>query len=398
MRISFFFIMLMIFSVSCQNSAQDELFIPKNIVIAHRGTTYWAPEETEAAYRWARDIGAHYLEVDIQRSKDGVLMALHDDQLTRTTNIAEVFPERSTLASSAFTYEELLNLDAGTWFNDKFQDRAKEEFGKQAALYTSTSKALYFDSIGHVFVVNDEAAVYYGGHQQILSLEDVVRIAEGYRIAKDEHGNRLFEKYKLDGQWKYRFFYVKDEDASRNCPGVYIETKEPHLFPGVEGDLYKELSRLGWNQLTKPFYSTKTEKDGFVNIAHSSSRVILQTFSPESLKELNRLFKGKVPITFLLWLGDPNMPSDDSLVYHQNLKFAKENGAHIIGPSIAGPPNNYDDLLSEEQFIWIREMGFLIHPYSFDTHDQTLKYGPKSDGMFTNRADLTLEYYQNKSY
>ena len=142
-----------------------------------------------------------------------------------------------------------------------FTPSTKEEFGKQAALYTSTSKALYFDSIGHVFVVNDEAAVYYGGHQQILSLEDVVRIAEGYRIAKDEHGNRLFEKYKLDGQWKYRFFYVKDEDASRNCPGVYIETKEPHLFPGVEGDLYKELSRLGWNQLTKPFYSTFSNID-----------------------------------------------------------------------------------------------------------------------------------------
>ena len=43
-------------------------YLPRNIVIAHRGTTYWAPEETEAAMRWARNIGADYLELDLQRT------------------------------------------------------------------------------------------------------------------------------------------------------------------------------------------------------------------------------------------------------------------------------------------------------------------------------------------
>ena len=40
-------------------------YLPRNIVIAHRGTTYWAPEETEAAMRWARNSGADYLELDL---------------------------------------------------------------------------------------------------------------------------------------------------------------------------------------------------------------------------------------------------------------------------------------------------------------------------------------------
>ena len=57
-------------------------YLPRNIVIAHRGTTYWAPEETEAAMRWARNIGADYLELDLQRTKDGVLIALHDVNLS----------------------------------------------------------------------------------------------------------------------------------------------------------------------------------------------------------------------------------------------------------------------------------------------------------------------------
>lgn len=52
--------------------------LPRNIVIAHRGTTCWAPEETEVAMRWARNVGADCLELDLQRTKDRYLVALHD--------------------------------------------------------------------------------------------------------------------------------------------------------------------------------------------------------------------------------------------------------------------------------------------------------------------------------
>ena len=41
-------------------------------VMAHRGSTFWAPEETESAWRWAREMGADYLESDLQCTKDGV--------------------------------------------------------------------------------------------------------------------------------------------------------------------------------------------------------------------------------------------------------------------------------------------------------------------------------------
>ena len=47
-------------------------YVPLYAVIAHRGSTYWAPEETESAWRWAREMGADYLESDLQCSKDGV--------------------------------------------------------------------------------------------------------------------------------------------------------------------------------------------------------------------------------------------------------------------------------------------------------------------------------------
>ncbi|MGH8351424.1 MAG: glycerophosphodiester phosphodiesterase family protein, partial [Pseudomonas sp.] len=49
------------------------LGIPHPAVIAHRGASFDAPESTAAAYKAARDLGADYLEMDLQRSKDGVL-------------------------------------------------------------------------------------------------------------------------------------------------------------------------------------------------------------------------------------------------------------------------------------------------------------------------------------
>lgn len=371
----------------------NKIFIPKDIVIAHRGTTYWAPEETEMAYRWARNIGADYLEVDVQRTKDGVLLALHDDLLIRTTNIENIYPELSEMPSSNFTFEELMNLDAGAWFYERALQEGTDYYSSEIYLKKIEKPAFYFNSEGEK-VLFDVEDIYVGGSQGISTLEDVIRIAEGYRIAKDSLGKRIYEIIGEEGVLNYRFFYVKDEEDSGHRPGVYIETKEPQLFQGIEEDLYQELSRLNWNVLTNPESDTIGRRDGKVNTGNTSAKIILQTFSPESLVKLNHIFKGRVPMTFLLWLGDDNMIKNDSNTYFENLVFAKQNGAHIIGPSIAGPPNNYSDLLTEQNVEWIKSKGFLIHPYSFDTRLQMLQYGAASDGMFTNRADLTIQYYR----
>ena len=82
-------------------------YVKKDIVIAHRGSEFWAPEETEPAFRWARNMGTDYLEFDVQLTKDSVLVAYHDSKLGRTTNIAEVFPERVELGINDFTLKEL---------------------------------------------------------------------------------------------------------------------------------------------------------------------------------------------------------------------------------------------------------------------------------------------------
>lgn len=102
------------------NLAAEEESAPKAIkpvrIIAHRGARSLAPENTVAAAGKGLDVGADGWELDVAMSSDGVLVLLHDDTLERTSNVQQVFPDRSPWSVYAFTLEELEQLDLGTWF------------------------------------------------------------------------------------------------------------------------------------------------------------------------------------------------------------------------------------------------------------------------------------------
>lgn len=81
-------------------------------IIAHRGYSSVFPENTLASFAGALDIGADYIELDVQLSKDGEVVILHDESLERTTGV------EGTVAD--LTCEELKELDAGSWFDTSF--------------------------------------------------------------------------------------------------------------------------------------------------------------------------------------------------------------------------------------------------------------------------------------
>src|SRR5262249_10580087 len=127
----------------------------KKILIAHRGASSYAPEHTIEAYRLAIEQHADYVEQDLQFTKDGVLVCLHDSTLERTTNIEEVFPNRYRIDVSPdqsagsqpakhwyvsdFTLKEIKQLDAGLWFNEKFKGARVPTF--QEAIDTVRGRA-----------------------------------------------------------------------------------------------------------------------------------------------------------------------------------------------------------------------------------------------------------------
>ncbi|MEU9501086.1 glycerophosphodiester phosphodiesterase family protein [Streptomyces sp. NPDC048196] len=91
------------------------------VTVAHRGASSYAPENTLASIDEAARLGFDWVENDVQRTKDGELVILHDNSLARTTNVKKVFPDRSPWNVSDFTLKEIEKLDAGSWFGAKFE-------------------------------------------------------------------------------------------------------------------------------------------------------------------------------------------------------------------------------------------------------------------------------------
>ncbi len=90
----------------------QETVASRTAVIAHRGYSAEFPENTLAAFEGACELGVDYIEMDVQSTKDGVLVIFHDTALARTTGAAGNVID--------YTYEELCALDAGSWFGTDF--------------------------------------------------------------------------------------------------------------------------------------------------------------------------------------------------------------------------------------------------------------------------------------
>lgn len=268
---------------------------PYRAVIAHRGASSLAPEGTTPAYLLAREMAVDYLEADLQRTADGVIVVFHDDTLARTTNVAEVFPGRKDDFIETFTYDELMQLDAGSWFNEQFPDVARASF------------------VG----------------LPILTLEQLSDIA-------------------LSGLQR---------------PGLYLETKASERHAGYEEQIVDILRERGWLQ---------TE-------AGAASKVIFQSFNPDSLQRLAQLDPDTARILLI------STETEAEFGWTNLLQTAADTG-HGIGPIgfLAWPWNTGP----------AHRDGLLVHPYVINESWQmrllTL-FGV--DGFFTDRPQQALALF-----
>lgn len=116
---------MVLLSVHCCPNAQAAK--PHKVdVIAHRGASGYAPENTVAAFDKARKMKADYIELDVQMSKDGKLVVIHDTTVNRTTDIDSEAPVKV----KDLTLKELRKLDAGSYFGPQFTGERIPTFEK----------------------------------------------------------------------------------------------------------------------------------------------------------------------------------------------------------------------------------------------------------------------------
>jgi glycerophosphoryl diester phosphodiesterase len=92
--------------------------------IGHRGASAYAPEHTFASYDMAIEQGADYIEIDLQMTADGVLVAMHDKTLNRTATAPEGVPNRYCRGLvSKKTLEQIQMCEVGSWFSPEYADQ-----------------------------------------------------------------------------------------------------------------------------------------------------------------------------------------------------------------------------------------------------------------------------------
>ncbi len=139
--------------------------------VSHRGASAYAPEHTIAAYDMGEKMHGDYIELDLQMTKDGHLIAMHDVTLDRTTD--------GTGSVKDYTLNEIKQLDAGSWFNEKYPYASKAEY---EGLKVPTLEEVFkkFGKNNSYYIETKSPDVYPGMEKELL------RLVEKYKINKDK--------------------------------------------------------------------------------------------------------------------------------------------------------------------------------------------------------------------
>jgi len=202
----------------------------KPLIIGHRGASGHRPEHTLEGYRLAAEMGADFIEPDLVSTKDGVLIARHENEIGGTTDVAVRFPARRTTKT--------VDGQAITgWFTEDFT---------LAEIKTLRAKErLAFRS--HA----------YDGQFGIATFDEVIELAQ-------QLGREL------------------------NRPiGVYPETKHPtyfrHLGLPLEEKLIASLAKHGWNRKDAPVFIQSFEPDSLRFLRGKTSVRLIQLTSDASM-------------------------------------------------------------------------------------------------------------------
>jgi glycerophosphoryl diester phosphodiesterase len=209
---------------------------PSPLIIGHRGASGHRPEHTLASYRLAAEMGADYIEPDLVSTKDGVLIARHENEIGGTTDVAVKFPDRKRTKTI-----DGQSIDG--WFS--------EDFTLAEIKTLRATERLAFRS-------HD-----YDGRFEIATFEEVIVLAK-------QLGRELGRTI-----------------------GIYPETKHPTYFRGIglplEERLLQALDKHGWNSREAPVFIQSFEAGNLRALRKQTKVRLIQLAATAAVVEGDRL-------------------------------------------------------------------------------------------------------------
>ncbi len=145
-------------------------------IIAHRGFSSRAPENTMAAFATALEFGVDGLELDVHLSKDGQVVICHDEAVNRTTNGQGLIKD--------LTWDELQQLDAGSWFDGRFK-------GERIPLLASLLELIRTSDVLINIELKTNVFAYLGIEEQVIELLTKFGMVERCIISSFNHFSLL---------------------------------------------------------------------------------------------------------------------------------------------------------------------------------------------------------------
>ena len=202
------------------------------IVIAHRGASGERPEHTLASYDLAIDLGADYIEPDLVSTKDGYLVARHENDISETTDVAERPEFADCKTTKTIDYSEITG-----WFTEDFT---------LAELRTLRAKER--------LPLLREANMAYDGLYQVPTLEEIIELV---RARETDTGRRI---------------------------GIYPEIKHPTYFAelglAMEEKLVAALHKAGYKDASEPIFIQSFETTNLRALDKMTDLRLIQLIHP----------------------------------------------------------------------------------------------------------------------
>jgi glycerophosphoryl diester phosphodiesterase len=232
---------------------------------AHRGASGYFPENTMLSFRKAIELGATGIETDVQMTSDGVLVLIHDEYVSRTTNGKGLVKD--------FTYADLNNLDAGSWFNEKYSSEKIPTVEQLINLAKSNNILLNLE-------IKNGEVLYPGIEENLIEMLYKFKYEDKVILSSFNHYSMVHCK-EISKEIKTGLLYMSDlYQPEVYCKHTGADALHPYFY-SINKDIIDSAKREGI--LVNPF--TVNDEDHMKNLIISGVDGLITNY-PDKLKTL----------------------------------------------------------------------------------------------------------------